>query len=143
MRQDATDLAIQHATQLAAAGQGDAEQLFGGQTERVLLIHRRDIVEPVEIRDRLQVGLMLDQLFGAAVQEADMGIDSSHYLTIKLQHQAQNTVRSRMLRPKVDGEVTECGCFGHDMASACKRMANSEWRIANEIISRLCPAAIV
>ena len=58
---------------------------------------------------------MLDQLFGAAVQEADMGIDSSHYLAVKLQHQAQNPVRSRMLRSKVDREVAEI-LFVHGQA---------------------------
>ena len=68
MRQDAADLAIQHPDQLPAARHRDAEQLFRRQTERMLLIHRRDIVEPVEIRDRLQIGLVLDQLFGAAMQ---------------------------------------------------------------------------
>ena len=68
MRQDAADLAIEHADQLPAARHLDAEQLFRREAERVLLIHRRDVVEPVEIRDRLQIGLVLDQLFGAAMQ---------------------------------------------------------------------------
>src|ERR1700736_6580407 len=130
MRQDTADLAIQNPDQLAAARHFNTEQLFRGETERVLLIHRRDIVEPVEIGDRLQVGLMLDQLFGAAVQEADVGIDAGDDLAVELQHEAQHAVRRRVLRSKIDGEVAECGCFGHDMASACKRMANSEWRMA-------------
>jgi len=43
---------------------------------RRVLVHRRDVIEPVEIRDRLQIGLLLDRLFGAAVQEADMRIDA-------------------------------------------------------------------
>jgi hypothetical protein len=53
MRQDAADLAIQDPDQLPAARHRDAEQLFRRQAERVFLIHRRDVIKPVEIRDRL------------------------------------------------------------------------------------------
>jgi hypothetical protein len=42
----------------------------------MLLVHRRHIVEAVKIGDRLQVGLVLDQLFGAAMEQADMRIDA-------------------------------------------------------------------
>jgi hypothetical protein len=44
----------------------------------VLLVHRRDIVEPVEVRDRLEIGLVLDEFFRAAVEKADMRIDAGH-----------------------------------------------------------------
>ena len=81
----------------------------------MLLIHRRDIVEPVEIRDRLQIGLVLDQLLGAAMQQPDMRIDAGDHLAIELQHQAQHAMRGRMLRSKVDGEVAECCGFGHQL----------------------------
>ena len=89
MRQDAADLAIEHADQLPAARHRDAEQLFRREAERVLLVHRRDVIEPVEIRDRLQIGLLLDQLFGAAMQETDMRIDARDDLAVELQHQPQ------------------------------------------------------
>jgi len=42
----------------------------------VLLVHRRDVIEPVEIGDRPAVGFVLDQLLGAAMQQADMRIDA-------------------------------------------------------------------
>ncbi len=113
MRQDAADLAVQDPDQLPAARHLDAEQLFRRQTEGVFLIHRRDIVEPVEIRDRLQIGLLLDQLFGAAVKQADMRIDAGDHFAVELQHQTQHAVRRRMLRAEIDGEITECCCFGH------------------------------
>jgi hypothetical protein len=106
MRQDAADLAIEHADQLAAARHRDAKQLFGREAERVLLVHRRDVIEPVEIRDRLQVGLLLDQLFRATMQEADMRIDTLDDFAVQLQHEAQHAMRGRMLRSKVDREVT-------------------------------------
>ncbi len=73
----------------------------------MLLIHRRDVVEPVEIRDRLQIGLVLDQLLGAAMKQADMRIDALDDFAVELQHEAQHAVRRRMLRPEVDREVAE------------------------------------
>jgi hypothetical protein len=48
----------------------------------MFLVHRRDIVEPVEVGQRLQIGFMLDQLFGAAMEQADMGIDAPDHLTV-------------------------------------------------------------
>ncbi len=71
----------------------------------MLLVHRRDIIEPVEIRDRLQIGLLLDQLFGAAMQQADMRIDALDDLAVELQHETQHAVRRRMLRTEIDGEI--------------------------------------
>ena len=90
----------------------DAEELLGRETERVLLIDRRHIIEPVEIRDRLQIGFLLDQLFGAAMQKADMRIDAFDHLTVKLEHETQHAMRRRMLRSEIDGEVSRCGCCG-------------------------------
>ena len=78
----------------------------------MLLIHRRDIIEPVEIRHRLQIGLVLDQLLGAAMQEPDMRIDPLDHLAVELEHEAQHAMRRRMLRPEIDGEVAEL-VFGH------------------------------
>ena len=103
---------IQHANKLAALGKLDAQQLFHRQAEGVLLIHRRDIIEPVEIGHRLHIGLVLDQLFGAAVQQPDMRIDALDDLAVEFQHQAQHAMRGRMLRPEIDGEVAQRG-FGH------------------------------
>src|SRR5260370_19744438 len=83
MGQDAADRAIEHADQLSAARPRDAEQLFRREAERVLLVHRRDIVEPVEIRDRLQIGLVLDQFFGAAMKQADMRINPRDHFAVE------------------------------------------------------------
>ena len=71
----------------------------------MLLIHRRDIVEPIEIGHVLQVGARLHELFGAAMQEADMRVDALDHLAVKLEHEAQHAMRRRMLRPEVDREV--------------------------------------
>ena len=79
----------------------------------MLLVHRRDVVEPVEIRDRLQIGLVLDQLLGAAMQKPDVRIDPLDELAVELEHQAQHAMRGRMLRAEVDGEVAEI--LGHQV----------------------------
>ena len=87
--ENAADLGIEHADVLAALGHLEAEQLLDAKREGVLLVHRRDIVEPVEIGHRLQVGLVLDQLLGAAMQEPDMRIGALDDLAVHLQHEAQ------------------------------------------------------
>ena len=88
----------------------------------MLLIHRRDIIEPVEIRDRLQIGLLLDQLFGAAMQQADMRIDALDDLAVEFEHQTQHAMRRRMLRPEIDREVSFAGGLGH---VSCYPLASS------------------
>ena len=103
----------------AALGHRDAEQFFRRQAKGVFLVHRRDIVEPVEIRDRLQIGLVLDQLLGAAMQKPDMRIDALDHLAVKLEHQAQHAMRRRMLGAEVDGEVA----FGLGHQATCSSLA--------------------
>src|SRR5205823_2592450 len=118
MREQAPDLAIEDADELPAPGHRDAEQLLGCQTERVFLVHRRDIIEPVEIGQRLQISLVLDQLLGPAVQQTDMRVDALDDLTVELQYKAQYAVSRRMLGPEIEGEVAQGG-FGHNgLASA-------------------------
>jgi hypothetical protein len=80
--------------------------------EGVLLVHRRDIVEAVEIGHRLQIGLVLDQLLGAAMQQADMRIDALDDLAVQFEHEAQHAVRRRMLRTEIDVEVADVD-FAH------------------------------
>ena len=89
----------------------------------MLLVHRRDIVEPVEIGRRLQVGLVLDQLLGAAMKQPDMRIDALDNLAVELEHEAQHAVRRRMLRPEIDREVADV-VLGH--WARPERMANGE-----------------
>ena len=78
----------------------------------MLLVHHRHVVETIEIRQGLQIRLVLDQLFGAAVQQADMRVGALHHLAVHLQHEPQHAVGRRMLRPEVQGEVPDFG-LGH------------------------------
>src|ERR1051325_8132047 len=66
-------------------------------------------MEPVEIRDRLQIGLVLDQLFGAAMQKPDMGIYPGDDLAVQVQDQAQHAMRRRMLGAEIDGHLLVVG----------------------------------
>ena len=129
--EDAADLAIEHPDDRAPARDLDVQQLLDGQAEGVLLVHRADIVEPVEIRDVLEVGPGLHQLFGAAVQQADVRVDPLDHLAVQLQHHAQHAVRGRMLRAEVERELARAvgghrlrhfrdgmGVVGHHLASA-------------------------
>ena len=128
MREEPADLAIEHADELRAPRHREPEQLLRREAEGVLLVHRRDVIEPVEIRDRLQIGLVLDQLLGAAVQEADVRIDALDDLAVELHHEAQNPMRRRVLRPEVHGEVAEIlRGLGHrqPFASAGAKAANT------------------
>jgi hypothetical protein len=49
MREQASDLAIEDADELPTFGHRDAEQSLGRQAERMLLVHRRDVIEPIEV----------------------------------------------------------------------------------------------
>ena len=78
----------------------------------MFLVHGCDIIEPVEVRQRLQVSLMLDQLLGAAMQQTNMRVDAPDDFAVKFQHESQDPVRRGMLRPKIDHEIAGRG-FGH------------------------------
>src|SRR6266542_3470900 len=107
MREQPADLAIEYANELGASWHLDSQQPFRRQAERMLLVHRRDVVEPVEIGQGLQIGLVFDQLLRPAVQQADMGIDALDDFAIELKHEAQYAVGGRVLRPEIDREIAE------------------------------------
>ena len=56
----------------------------------MLLIHRCDIVEAVEIGQSLQTSLVFDQFLGTAVKETNMRIDAPYYFAIQFQHKTQH-----------------------------------------------------
>lgn len=53
----------------------------------------------------LQVGFILNELFGAAMKQADVWVALLHQLSAQLHHQAQHAVSGRVLGPEVDGQV--------------------------------------
>jgi len=50
--------------------------------------HRGDVVEPVEVGQRLQVRFVFDQLLGSAVEQSDMRINARNDLAVELKHEA-------------------------------------------------------
>src|SRR3546814_21068329 len=70
--EDPADLGVEHADVLRALGHLDAEQPLEAPREGMLLAHWRDVVDPVDVGQRLQVGLVLDYLPGAPMQPADV-----------------------------------------------------------------------
>ena len=83
----------------------------------MLLVHRRDIIEPVEIGDRLKIGLVLYELLSAAVQQAYMRVDAVHDLAVELHDHTQYPVRRGMLRSEIQRVVPDLR-FGHQALSA-------------------------
>src|SRR5579862_2940955 len=139
MRQEAANLAIEHTNDLPALGHLDAEELLGGKAKGVLLIDWRHIVQPVEIRNRLQVGLVLDQLLRAAMEEADMRIDALDDLAVELKHKTQHTMRRRMLRPEVDRKVSGGGiCHQANSFAFAAFAASRVLNLSHETTKRSC-----
>ena len=86
--QDTGHLAEHGADVLGALGDVDVEQLLDGEGEDLLVGHHGAVIEAVEVGQGLQVGLIFDQLLGAAVQQADVGVGADDLLAVQLKDQA-------------------------------------------------------
>ena len=78
----------------------------------MLLIHWRDVIEPVKIGQRLKISLMFDQFLGPAMQKPNMRVNALDDLAVEFKHQTQHAVRRRVLRSEIDREIARSG-FGH------------------------------
>ncbi len=107
MAENAADLGIQHPDQAGAARNLDTRQPFDGHAPGMFLIHRRDVIQPVQIGQVLQIGAAFHQLLGAAMQQPDMRVTAFDHLPVQLQHQPQDAMRGRVLRAEVDVEVAD------------------------------------
>jgi hypothetical protein len=71
---------------------------------------------------RLQVRFIVAELFGAAMQPANMRIDLLNNLAVEFDHKVQGWLSSRMLRAEVDGETPKLLLHaGLDRPRACQR----------------------
>jgi hypothetical protein len=52
----------------------------------MLLIHGRDVVEPVKIGQRLKISLMFNQLLGPAMQKPNMRVNALDDLAVEFKH---------------------------------------------------------
>ena len=115
--QDPRDLVEHHADVLRALGHFDPEQPLDRKAVGVLVAHHRHVVEPVHVRQRLQVRLVLGQLFGRAVQKADVRVRARDDFAVELEHEPQHPVRRRVLGSEVHGVVTN---FSHGLSDLSK-----------------------
>ena len=135
---DAGQLRHQHADVLGAERHLEAHQLLDREHEAVLHAHRRAVIEPVEVGQRLGVGLVLDQLLGAAVEQADVRVDALDDLAVELHDQAQHAVRRRVLRAEVDRVVAD------RLVAGVARMAELRSALADvaDVRPRPCGCAV-
>jgi hypothetical protein len=138
VRQDAADFVVEHPDELPSPRYFEPDEFFNGKAERVLLGQGRDVVGPVEIRDRLQVSLGLNQLLGAPMQQADMGIDARDGFTVQFEHEPQHAVCGGMLGAEIDGEVSEAGGLFWHHASDLSRHLNGDPREAGSLRLMAC-----
>ena len=125
--QEARDLVEHDADVLRAQRHFQAKQLLDRQHVTVLVAHHRHIVETVHVRHRLQISLLLGQLFGGAMQQADVRIGALDHFAVEFEHQAQHAVRGRMLRTKVESVILD---VSHYLTPYCSS------RITRGVISR-------
>lgn len=111
MVQDTGDFAEQGTDPLGALGNLDVQQLLNSQGEALLVGHHGNIVQTVEVRQRLEVCLVLDQLLGTAVQQTDVGVGAHNLLSVQFQNQAQHTVRGGVLRTEVHCVMSDLALF--------------------------------
>src|SRR5665213_2351458 len=71
MRQETADFRVKDPDELSAPWHRDAEQFLNSQSKRMFLVHWCHVIETVKIWDSLQISLLLNQFFGAAVKQAD------------------------------------------------------------------------
>eukprot|EP00982_Pelagococcus_subviridis_P005441 29642-Pelagococcus_subviridis.AAC.19 len=63
------------------------EELLHRQGVPVFLGHHGHVVQAVKVRQGLHVVLILNQLLGAPVEQANVWVRTFYYLTVHLQHQ--------------------------------------------------------
>ena len=90
-----------HADHLGARRNLDPRQFLHGHEVREIVHHAAQVIDAVGVRNIGVPGLALAHLLGAAVMESDLGHGIDDLLAVELNHNAQDTVRARMLRAEV------------------------------------------
>ena len=106
---DAVVLAQQRAQHDAAARDLDAEQLLDGLRVREAVVERGAVVQAVDVRNHLVIGVVLRLLLETAMQVAAMHVGSLHRLAVELGDDLDRSVRRRVRRADVDDDVAGVG----------------------------------
>ena len=104
--QDTRYLGKHGADVFGADGHFYTQQFLNRQAIGLLVAHHGNVVQPIHIRQRLQIGFGFSQLFCATVQQADMRVGANDGFAFQLQNHAEYAVSGRMLWPEVDGVVS-------------------------------------
>jgi hypothetical protein len=100
---DAAHLGDDHPQVFGLFGQLQLHQLFDRQRPAQVHVHPGQVIHPVGVGNPLPRREILADLFGAAVQIADVRRDvSENDFAVGPQHQPQHAVRAGMLRAHVD-----------------------------------------
>ena len=103
MRRDAGQFAADDPDELAARRQllVDAKEFFDRQRISDIVGQRRQVIEPVRVRDELAVGHVLGDLFVAAMQITDVRHRFGDDFAVEFQDNAEHAVRGGVRRPHV------------------------------------------
>lgn len=85
----------------------DIKKKLEGKRIGMLMINRRKIVEEVEIRKRMKIGIGLNKILGEEMKKKDMRIEEIEKLEVKIKKKKKKEVRGRMMREEVDIEIEE------------------------------------
>ena len=102
VRLDTRDLVEQHAEDLRALGDLEAEQLLDGEAVAEVVRHRTEIVDAIGQGDDLLVELGLARLLDAGMEVADVGGAGDDGLAVDLEHKTQDAVGRGVLRSHVE-----------------------------------------
>lgn len=111
MIQNPGDLVVHDADVLGTQWWRHAHQLFDRHDIGMLVTHHRHVIESIHVRQCLQESAVFGELFGCAMQEADVRISALDNLAVELQDQSQHAVRGWVLRTKVQSVVLD---LSHD-----------------------------
>jgi hypothetical protein len=89
----------------ARSGTERAEQLLHRQTVADIIVHGRDVVEPVGEDEGLGIGAVFRQLFKAAMEIAYLGGAFDDRFAVQLKIDPEHTVGGRMLRSHTQAVV--------------------------------------
>ena len=73
----------------------------------MLVAHHRHIIQPIHVRQRLNIGLVFSQFFGGAMQQPHMGIGMLHDFAIQFENESQHPMRRRVLGAKINRVIAD------------------------------------
>jgi len=107
MRRDTRQFATDDPDELAARRKllVDAYQLFHGERISDVVGQRRQVIQPIRVRDELGVSHVLGDFFVAAMEIAHVRHGLGDDFAVEFEDDAQHAVRGRVRRPHVQDHL--------------------------------------